>query len=163
VLDLDLDRGKVTVSRAAPVLGASLEQALVDVTRAPDTDRLLAAVQLSGTSATVLQTLVLATGRTTELAQFQAQLLGAESVLRAVQLVPGWEACDVAVRTRSDWTRSPVIGALGLEGWGATRVIVDLLNARMILVRAQGSPPPPCRQVEDVVPVPPPSKEREPR
>jgi hypothetical protein len=163
VLDLDLERSKVTISRATPQLGASLEQALVDVTRAPDTDRLLAAVQLSGTSATVLQTLVLATGRTTELAQFQARLLGAESVLRAVQLVPGWEACDVAVRTRSDWTRSPVIGALGLEGWGARRVIVDLVNARMTLVRPNDAPPPPCRQVEDVGPAPPPSKEREPR
>jgi hypothetical protein len=163
VLDVDLDRGKVTISRTAPEIGASLEKAQVDVSRAPDTDRLLAAVQLAGTSATVLQTLVLATGRTTELAQFQARLLGAESVLRAVQLVPGWEACDVAVRTRSDWTRSPVIGALGLEGWGARRVIVDLVNARMTLVGPKDAPPPPCRQVEDVGPAPPPSKEREPR
>src|SRR5262249_10962503 len=163
VLDIDLERSKVSITRKAPELGASLEQAEVDVTRAPDTDRLLAAVQLGGSLATVLQTLVLATGRTTELAQFQARLLGAESVLRTVQLVPGWEACDVAVRTRSDWTRSPVIGALGLEGWGATRVIVDLVSARMTLARPKGAPAPPCRQVEDVPPAPPPSKEREPR
>jgi hypothetical protein len=163
VLDVDLEHGKVTLSRKAPGLGASLEQSQVDVTRAPDTDRLLAAVQLTGSAATVLQTLVLATGETTELAQFQARLLGAESVLRVVQLVPGWEACDVAVRTRSDWTRSPAIGALGLEGWGAARVIVDLVNARMTLARPKGAPPTPCRQVEDVPPAPPPSKEREPR
>jgi len=163
VMDLDLDGGKVTLSRAAPPIGATLEQAQVDVTRAPDTDRLLAAVQLRGSAATVLQTLVLATGRTTELAKFQAGLLGAESVLGAVQLVPGWEACDVPVRTRSDWTRSPAIGALGLEGWGARRVILDLVNARMTLVRPKDGPAPPCRQVEDVGPAPPPSKEPEPR
>ena len=163
VVDIDLDRGRVTVSRGAPELAASLEQAQVEVTRAPDTDRLLAAAQLAGTSATVLQTLVLATGRSTELASLQSRLLGAESVLRTVQLVPGWEACDVPVRTRTDWTRSPAIGALGPEGWGARRVILDLANARMTLVRPKEAPPPPCRQVEDVGPAPPPSKEREPR
>ena len=84
VVDVDLDRGTVNVSRDALELPKALEQAQVDVTRAPDTDRLLAAAQLSGTSATVLQTLILATGRSTELARFQARLLGAESVVRAV-------------------------------------------------------------------------------
>ena len=162
VLDVDLDRGTVNVSRSAPEVAASLEQVQVDVTRAPDSDRLLAAAQLSGTSATVLQTLILATGRPTELARFQARLLGAESVIRAVQLTPGWEACDVAVRTRDDWTRAPAIGALGLEAWGARRVILDLASARMTLVRAKDSPPPPCRQVEDVTPVAPASRESEP-
>ena len=161
---IDLERGRVAVSRAAPEVPASLEQAQVDVARAPDTDRLLVAGQLSGSAATVLQTLVLATGRSTELAVFQARLLGAESVLRAVQLEPGWEACDIAVRTRSDWTRAPAIGALGLEAWGARRVILDLANARMTLVRPKGAPAPPCRQVEDVAPpTAPASKEREPR
>ena len=163
VLDVDLERGTVNVSRAAPELAGSLEQAQVEVTRAPDTDRLLAAAQLSGTAATVLQTLVLATGRSTELARFQARLLGAESVVRAVQLTPGWEACDVPVRTRDDWTRTPAIGALGPEAWGARRVILDLAGARMTLVRPKGAPAPPCRQVEDVPGSAPPSKEREPR
>ena len=163
VLDVDLDRATVSLSRTAPELPASLEQVQVELTRAPDTDRLLAAASLSGTSATVLQTLVLATSRTTELARFQARLLGAESVLRAVQLAPGWEACDVAVRIRTDWTRSPAIGALGLEGWGARRVVVDLVNARMTLVRPKDAPPPSCRQLEDVTPVAPASREREPR
>jgi hypothetical protein len=163
VLDVDLDRGTISVTRAAPEVAASLEQAQVEVSRAPDTNRLLAAAQLSGTSATVLQTLILATGRSTELARFQARLLGAESVIRAVQLAPSWEACDVAVRTRDDWTRAPAIGALGPDAWGARRVILDLGNARMTLVRAKDAPPPPCRQVEDVSPTPPASKEREPR
>ena len=162
VLDLDLDRGTVSVSRAAPEVPASLEQAQVEVTRAPDTDRLLAAAQISGTAATVLQTLVLATGRSTELARFQARLVGAESIIRAVQLAPGWEACDVPVRTRDDWTRAPTIGALGPEAWGARRVILDLGNARMTLVRPKDAPPPPCRQVEDVTPVAPASREPEP-
>lgn len=163
VLDVELDRGTVSVTRAAPEVAASLDQAQVEVSRAPDTDRLLAAAQLSGTSATVLQTLVLATGRSTELARFQARLLGAESVIRAVQLAPGWEACDVAVRTRDDWTRAPTIGALGPEAWGARRVVLDLGKARMTLVRPKEAPPPPCRQVEDVSPVAPASREREPR
>jgi len=162
VLDIDLETGTVQVSRTAPELRASLEQAQVEVTRAPDTDRLLAAAQLAGTAATVLQTLILATGRSTELARFQARLMGAESVLRSVQLAPGWEACDVPVRVRSDWTRSPAIGVLGPEAWGARRVIIDLANARMTLARPKESPPPACRQVEDVPPAPP-SKEREPR
>jgi hypothetical protein len=164
VLDVDLDAGTVRISRMAPELPATAEQTQVDVTRAPDTDRLLAAVQLAGTSATVLQTLVLASGRSTELARFQARLLGAESVLRAVQLAPGWEACDVPVRTRTDWTRAPAIGALGPEAWGARRAIVDLANARMTLVRPKGAPTPPCRQVEDVgTGAAPASGEREPR
>jgi hypothetical protein len=163
VVDVDLDRGTVGVSRTAPELPKALEQAEVDVTHAPDTDRLLAAAQLSGTQATVLQTLILASGRSTELARFQARLMGAESVVRAVQLAPGWEACDVAVRARDDWTRAPAIGVLGPEAWGARRVVVDLGKARMILAREKGAPPPPCRQVEDVGPTAPPSKEREPR
>jgi len=163
VVDVDLDRGTVGVSRTAPELPKALEQAEVDVTHAPDTDRLLAAAQLSGTQATVLQTLILASGRSTELARFQARLMGAESVVRAVQLAPGWEACDVAVRARDDWTRAPAIGVLGPEAWGARRVVVDLGKARMILAREKGAPPPPCRQVEDVGPATPPSKEREPR
>ncbi len=164
VLDLDLDAGTVRISRAPPELPPTVEQTQVEVSRAPDTDRLLAAAQLAGTSATVLQTLVLATGRSTELARFQAQLLGAESVLRAVQLAPGWEACDVPVRTRTDWTRAPAIGVLGPEAWGARRVIVDLGNARMTLVRPKGAPAPPCRQVEDGgTGIAPATREREPR
>ncbi len=164
VLDVDLDARTVLVSRAAPELPASLEQTQVEVTRAPDTDRLLAAVQLTGTAATVLQTLVLATGRSTELARLQARLLGAESVLRAVQLAPGWEACDVPVRNRTDWTRTPAIGALGPEGWGAQRVIIDLANARMTLVRPKGAPAPPCRRTEDAATgAAPGAGEREPR
>jgi len=163
VLDLDLDARTVLVSRAAPELPASLEQIQVDITRAPDTDRLLAAVQLTGTSATVLQTLVLATARSTELARLQARFLGAESVLRAVQLAPGWEACDVPVRTRTDWTRTPAIGALGPEAWGARRVIIDLANARMTLVRPKGAPAPPCRQTDDAAGLAPGAGEREPR
>src|SRR5262249_6442052 len=135
VLDIDLDARTVQVSRAGPELAASLEQVQVDVTRAPDTDRLLVAGQLAGTAATVLQTLIVATGRSTELARFQARLLGAESVLRSVQLTPGWEACDVPVRVRTDWTRAPAIGVLGPEAWGARRVIIDLASARMTLVR----------------------------
>ena len=162
VLDVDLDRGTVNVSRNAPTLPASLEQVPVEVSRAPDTDRLLAAAQLTGTAATVLQTLILVTGGSTELARAQARWMGAESVIRAVQLAPGWEACDVGVRTRDDWTRAPAIGALGPEAWGARRVVLDLANARMTLVREKGSPPPPCRQVEDLPPAPQ-SKEREPR
>jgi len=162
VIDVDLDRGTVNVSRTAPTLPASLEQVQVEVTRAPDTDRLLAAAQLTGSAATVLQTLILATGRSTELARAQARWMGAQSVVRAVQLAPGWEACDVTVRTRDDWTRAPAIGALGPEAWGARRVVLDLANARMTLAREKGSPPPPCRQVEDVPPAPQ-SKEREPR
>ena len=162
VLDVDLDAGTVNVSRAAPALPASLEQVLVEVTRAPDTDRLLVAAQLTGTAATVLQTLILATGRSTEMARFQARLLGAESVLRSAQLAPGWEACDVPVRIRTDWTRAPAIGVLGPEGWGARRIVLDLASARMTLARPKGAPAPPCRQFEDVGP-PPASKEREPR
>ena len=162
VLDVDLDAGTVNVSRAAPALPASLEQVLVEVTRAPDTDRLLVAAQLTGTGATVLQTLILATGRSTEMARFQARLLGAESVLRSAQLAPGWEACDVPVLIRTDWTRAPAIGVLGPEGWGARRIVLDLASARMTLARPKGAPAPPCRQFEDVGP-PPASKEREPR
>ena len=55
------------------------------------------------------------------------------------------------------------IGVLGPEGWGARRIVVDLANARMILAREKGAPAPPCRQVEDVGPAAPASKEREPR
>ena len=163
MLDVDLDAGTVRIARTAPDLPATVEQIQVDVSRAPDTDRLLAAAQLAGTSATVLQTVILATGRSTELARFQAGLLGAESVLRAVQLAPGWEACDVPVRTRTDWTRAPAIGALGPEAWGARRVLIDLGNARMTLVRPKGAPAPSCRQVEDPGTAAPPSGEREPR
>jgi hypothetical protein len=163
VVDVDLDQGTVSVSRTAPQLPKALEQAEVDVTRAPDTDRLLVAAQLSGAHATVLQTLIVATGRSTELARFQARLLGAESVVRAAQLAPGWEACDVAVHARDDWTRAPAIGVLGPEAWGARRIVVDLSSPRMILAREKGAPAPPCRQVEDEGPAAPASKEREPR
>jgi hypothetical protein len=163
VLDVDLDAGMVLVSRAAPELPASLEQSQVEVTRAPDTDRLLVAAQLTGTAATVLQTLILATGRSTELARFQARLLGAESVLRSAQLAPGWEACDVPVRTRTDWTRAPAIGVLGPESWGARRVVLDLANARMTLLRPKGAPAPPCRKAEDGGAGVAPRPEREPR
>ncbi len=164
VLDIDLDRGTALVTRAPPTLPGSLEQVQVEVSRAPDTDRLLAAVQLTGTAATVLQTLVIATARSTELAQFQARLLGAESVARIAQLAPGWEACDVPVRTRADWTRAPVIGALGPEGWGARRVLLDLGSARMTLARPKDAPAPPCRRTEDTgTGAAPGSTEREPR
>ena len=162
VVDLDLDARAVNLSRAAPELPASLEQVQVDISRAPDSDRLLVAAQLTGSTATVLQTLIIATGRGSELAQFQARLLGAESVVRVVQLAPGWEACDVPVRSRSDWTRAPAIGVLGPEAWGARRAIIDLGASRMTLIRPKGAAPPPCRQIEDVGPAAP-SKEREPR
>jgi hypothetical protein len=152
ILDLDLDAGTLLVTRDAPKLPAALEQIQVEVTRAPDTDRLLVAGQLTGTAATVLQTLILATGRSSELGQFQARLLGAESVLRIVQLAPGWEACDVPVKTRADWTRAPAIGVLGPEAWGARRVVIDLAAARMTLARPKGAPAPACRQVEDAGP-----------
>ncbi len=146
---LDLDAGTILVTRDAPRLPAALEQIQVEVTRAPDTDRLLVAGQLTGTAATVLQTLILATGRSSELGQFQARLLGAESVLRIVQLAPGWEACDVPVKTREDWTRAPAIGVLGPEAWGARRVVIDLAAARMTLARPKGAAMPACRQAED--------------
>ncbi|HSP19875.1 MAG TPA: hypothetical protein VLQ79_10185 [Myxococcaceae bacterium] len=149
VLDLDLDAGTVLVTRDAPTLPAALEQVQVEVTRDPDSDRLLLAAQLTGTEATVLQTLMLATGRSTELGQFQARLLGAESVVRIAQLAPGWEACDVAVKTRKDWTRAPPIGVLGPEAWGARRVVIDLAAARMTLARPKDFPAPPCRQAPD--------------
>jgi len=149
ILDIDLDAGTVTIGREMPALPAALEQLQVEVSRAPDTDRLLAAVQLTGSAATVLQTLFVATGRSTELGQFQARMLGAQSVLRIAQLAPGWEACDVPVRVRTDWTRTPVIGALGPEGWGARRVVLDLAAPRMTLLRPRGAPAPPCRRVED--------------
>lgn len=149
ILDVDLDAGTVLVTRDAPTLPAALEQMQVEVTRAPDTDRLLLAGLLTGTDAKVLQTLILATGRSTELGQFQARLLGAESVLRIVQLAPGWEACDVPVRSRPDWTRAPAIGVLGPEAWGARRVVIDLAAARMTLARPKAAPAPACRQSED--------------
>ncbi len=152
ILDLDLDAGTILVTRDAPRLPAALEQIQVEVTRAPDTDRLLVAGQLTGTAATVLQTLILATARSSELGQFQARLLGAESVLRIVQLAPGWEACDVPVKTRADWTRAPAIGVLGPEAWGARRVVIDLAAARMTLARPKGAPAPACRQAEDAGP-----------
>ncbi|MGZ6081219.1 MAG: hypothetical protein ACXWK4_10430 [Myxococcaceae bacterium] len=152
ILDLDLDAGTILVTRDAPKLPVALEQIQVEVTRAPDTDRLLVAGQLTGTAATVIQTLILATGRSSELGQFQARLLGAESVLRIVQLAPGWEACDVPVKTRADWTRAPAIGVLGPEAWGARRVVIDLAAARMTLARPKGAAAPACRQAEDAGP-----------
>jgi len=152
ILDVDLDAGTVLVTRDAPKLPAGLEQVQVEATRAPDTDRLLIAGQLTGTAATVLQTLFLATGRSSELGQFQARLLGAESVLRIVQLAPRWEACDVPVQSRPDWTRAPAIGVLGPEAWGARRVVIDLSAARMTLARPKGAPAPSCRQAEDAGP-----------
>jgi hypothetical protein len=149
ILDVDLDARTVRIARDAPELPASLEQTQVEISRAPDSDRLLVAAQLAGTSATVLQTLIVATGRSSELAQFTSLLLGAETVLRSVQLAPGWEVCDVPVRSRSDWTRAPAIGVLGPEAWGARRVLIDLGASRMTLVRPRGSPAPPCRVTEE--------------
>jgi len=68
------------------------------------------------------------------------------------------------VRPRADWTRAPAIGALGPEAWGARRVVIDLANARMTLVRAKDAPAPQCRQVEDARTGPAPAAdEREPR
>jgi hypothetical protein len=149
VLDVDLDAGTIVVTRDAPKLPGSLEQVQVEVTRAPSTDRLLVAAQLTGAAATVLQTLILATGRSSELGEFQARLLGAESVIRITQLAPGWEACEVPVQIRSDWAPSPAIGALGPEAWGARRVVIDLASARMTLARPKGAAAPHCRQTED--------------
>ena len=152
VLDVDLDGGTIVVTRDAPSFRRRSSRSQVEVTRAPDTDRLLAAAQLTGTAATVLQTLILATGRSSELGEFQARLLGAESVVRIAQLAPGWETCDVPVQTRPDWTPSPAIGALGPEAWGARRVVLDLASARMTLARPKGAPAAPCRQNEDAGP-----------
>ena len=152
VLDVDLDAGSIVVTRDAPKLPAALEQVQVEITRAPDTDRLLVAALLTGTAATVLQTLIVATGRSSELGEFQARLLGAESVVRIAQLAPSWETCDVPVQIRPDWTPSPAIGALGPEAWGARRVVLDLASARMTLARPKGAPAPVCRQTEDAGP-----------
>jgi hypothetical protein len=145
VLDVDLVARTLTVAGAAPGLPKDAESVVVDLTRAPDTDRLLVPVQLTGASATVLQTLVLGTAQSTQLAALPARALGAEHVVRVVQLAPGWEACDVPVRQRPDWTRAPAIGVLGPEGWGATRVLLDIVQARLTLIRGKGAQVPPCR------------------
>ena len=145
VIDVDLDARTVTLAPAVPSLPKDSEQATVDLTRATDTDRLFVPAQLTGVAATALQTLVLGTARPTELAAIPARALGSESVLRVVQLAPGWEACDVAVRMRTDWARAPGIGVLGVEAWGARRAVLELGGPRLLLVRPKGAPPPPCR------------------
>lgn len=164
VVDVDLDAHTVTLAPAMPTFPKDLEQAAVDLTRATDTDRLLVPVQLSGTAATALQTLVLGTARSTELAAVPARALGAESVLRVVQLAPGWEACDVPVSSRPDWARAPGIGVLGVEGWGARRAVLDLGTPRLTLVRPKGALPPPCRDTRSNSPIEPVGpREAEPR
>ena len=146
VVDVDLDARTVTLSPGLPTLSKDAEQVAVDLTRATDTDRLLVPAQLTGARATALQTLVVGTARSTELAAIPARALGTESVVRSLQLAPGWEACDVAVQVRADWARTPGIGLLGVEGWGARRALLDLGGApRLTLVRQKGAPPPPCR------------------
>ena len=164
VVDVDLDARTVTLAPAVPTLPKDSDQVTVDLTRAPDTDRLLVATQLTGSRATALQTLVLGTSRSTELAAIPARALGAESVLRAVQLAPEWEACDVPVQVRTDWARSPGIGLLGVEGWGARRALLELGTPRLILVRPKGAPPPPCRDTGTSAPIEPAApREAEPR
>jgi hypothetical protein len=164
VVDVDLDARTVTLAPALPALPKDVEQGTVDLTRAPDTDRLLVATQLTGAAATALQTLFLGTARSTELAAVPARALGAESVLRVVQLAPGWEACDVPVRTRTDWARPPGIGVLGVEGWGARRALLELGAPRLILVRPKGALPPPCRDTGSSRPIEPVGpREAEPR
>jgi hypothetical protein len=164
VVDVDLDARTVTLSPAVPSLPKDVEQMAVDLTRATDTDRLLVPAQLTGSAATALQTLVLGTARSTELAAVPARALGAEAVFRAVQVAPGWEACDVPVRVRTDWARSPGVGLLGVEGWGARRALIELGAPRMILVRPKGAPPPPCRDSGSSTPIEPTGpREPEPR
>jgi hypothetical protein len=164
VVDVDLEARTVTLSPAVPALSKDLDQVAVDLTRSPDTDRLLVAVQLTGARATALQALVVGTARSTELAAIPARALGAESVIRAMQLAPEWEACDVPVRVRTDWARSPGVGVLGVEGWGARRALLDLGAPRLTLVRPKGAPPPPCRDTGTSAPIEPAgAREAEPR
>jgi hypothetical protein len=164
VLDIDLDTGTVTLSPGPPTLPKDVEQVSVDLSRAPDTDRLLVPAQLTGSAATALQTVFLGTARPTELAAVPARALGAESVLRVVQLAPGWEACDVSTRPRTDWSRPPGIGLLGVEGWGARRMLLELGAPKLVLVRPKGAPPPPCRDTGSSTPIEPVGpKETEPK
>lgn len=164
VVDVDLDARTVTLAPATPSLPKELEQAVVDLTRVPDSDRLLVPAQLTGAAATALQALVVGTSRPTELAAIPARALGATSVLRVVQLAPGWEACDVPIALRTDWGRSPGIGVLGVEGWGARRALLELGAPRLVLVRPKGTPPPPCRDTGESTPIEPARpREAEPR
>jgi hypothetical protein len=164
VVDVDLDAGTVSLTPAIPTLPKDVEQVTVDLTRAPDTDRLMAPVQLTGASATSLQAMILGTARSTELSGLPARALGAESVLRIVQLGPGWEACDVAVQVLTDWARTTVIGVLGVEGWGARRALIELGAPRLVLVRPKSAPPPPCRDTSASAPIEPGGpKEPEPK
>jgi hypothetical protein len=148
VLDVDLQARTVALHDSTPTFPKETERMVVDLTRAPDTDRFLVLAQLTGTAATVMQTLVLGTGRSTELAQLTSLALGAEGLLRAAQLAPDWEACDVPVQVNAGWRGAPAVGLLGPEGWGATRAVLDLRQARLTLVRPKGLPAPPCRAGE---------------
>ena len=164
VVDLDLEARTVTLAPAVPSLSKDLDQVSVDLTRATDTDRLLVPAQLTGPRATALQALIVGTARPSELAAIPARALGAESVIRAVQLAPEWEACDVPVLVRADWARTPGIGVLGVEGWGARRALLDLGALRLILVRPKNAPPPPCRDTGASTSVEPPrQREAEPK
>ena len=164
VVDMDLEARTVTLAPAVPSLSKDLDQVSVDLTRATDTDRLLVPAQLTGPRATALQALIVGTARPSELAAIPARALGAESVIRAVQLAPEWEACDVPVLVRADWARTPGIGVLGVEGWGARRALLDLGALRLILVRPKNAPPPPCRDIGASTSVEPPRpREAEPK
>jgi hypothetical protein len=147
VLDVDLESRTVALRDSTPTLPKEAERVVVDLTRAPETDRLLVSTQLTGTAATVMQTLVLGTGRSTELAQLTSRALGAEGVIRVVQLAPEWEACDVPVQMNASW-RAAAVGLLGPEAWGAHRAVLDLGLARLTLVRPKGLAAPPCRASE---------------
>jgi hypothetical protein len=148
VVDVDLQAGTVALRDSTPTLPKDSERVVVDLTRAPDTDRLLVSARLTGAAATVMQTLVLGTGRSTELAQLTSRALGAEDVIRAAELAPEWEACDLPVQVNTAWRGTPAVGLLGPEGWGATRAVLDLGLARLTLVRPKGLPAPSCRAGE---------------
>jgi hypothetical protein len=162
VLDVDFQARTVALRDSPPTLPKEAEWVVVDLTRAPETDRLLVFAQLNGAAATVMQTLVLGTGRSTELALLTSRALGAEGLIRAVQLAPDWEACDVPVQANASWRGAPAVGLLGPEAWGAQRAVLDLGPARLTLVRPKGLPAPPCRAGE-VPESPEQSRELEPR
>jgi hypothetical protein len=148
VVDVDLQARTVALRDSTPTLPKDAERVMVDLARAPGTDWLLVSARLTGAAATVMQTLVLGTGRSTELAQLTSRALGAEGLIRAAELAPQWEACDLPVQVNTAWRGAPAVGLLGPEGWGATRAVLDLGLSRLTLVRPKGLAAPPCRAGE---------------
>src|SRR5262249_27245925 len=130
-VDVDLDARTVTLAPATPSLPKDVGQAGGGLTPVPGSGRRPVPAALTRAPATALQALVVGTSHSTELAAIPARALGAESILRVVQLAPGWEACDVPVALRTDWARSPGIGVLGVEGWGARRALLELGAPRL--------------------------------